>query len=521
MTDIFLSYKREDREKVRPIVEALQAKGWTIWWDTRIGAGESWDQVIEAQLKAAKCVVVVWTKRSVESDWVRAEAHDARERKCLIPITIEGVVPPSIFKMMQATDLTHWTGDLDDPNFAHVCEGIARVAGAERPAGPAPVHQPPPKTTAPPPSFPTPPVARPGGRPGSVGLWVGIGIGACVVAVAAAAAYFMLGRDRGGTVVAAGPPAVAAPSASVVQPVPEGSPQKSPTPAALSAPDLAKTDCHATRSARVAIAACSDIIAKHPKLAAAYVVRGNGYVETKQYDRALIDYSKAIEIEPRFAAAFLGRGNAYYDQLSFDRAIEDYSRAIEIDPRDALAYNGRGNAYVDTKDFGRAIADYNRALELDPRNAFVYNGRGNAYSDTKDYDRAISDYSRAIDIRPNFAWAYANRGFSNLRRKEHDRALADYNRAIELEPRFSVAYNGRANVYSDRKDYGRAIPDYTRAIEISPRYAWAYVGRGNAYLESKDPDRAVADYNKALEIDFPVCRRILRPRQCLLRQDDL
>ena len=66
MADIFLSYKREDRDKVKLIVEALQAKGWTVWWDTRIGAGESWDQVIEAQLKAAKCVLVVWSKRSVE-----------------------------------------------------------------------------------------------------------------------------------------------------------------------------------------------------------------------------------------------------------------------------------------------------------------------------------------------------------------------------------------------------------------------------------------------------------------------
>ena len=132
MADIFLSYKREDRDKVRPLVEALAAQGWSVWWDTRIGAGETWDRVIEAELAAAKCVVVVWSKLSVESDWVRAEAHEGRERKCLVPIAIEGVTPPSIFKMMQATDLTRWRGNADDLSFSHLCDGIGRIAGSAK-----------------------------------------------------------------------------------------------------------------------------------------------------------------------------------------------------------------------------------------------------------------------------------------------------------------------------------------------------------------------------------------------------
>ena len=137
MADIFFSYKREDREKVRPLVEALQTKGWSVWWDTRIGSGETWDRVIEAQLAVAKCVVVVWSKRSINSDPVRGEANEGRERRCLIPVTIEGVTPPLIFRMMQATDLTRWHGNPDDPDFLHVCEGIERVAGPGLPPAPS------------------------------------------------------------------------------------------------------------------------------------------------------------------------------------------------------------------------------------------------------------------------------------------------------------------------------------------------------------------------------------------------
>ncbi len=136
MADIFLSYKREDREKVRPLAEALEGKGWSVWWDTRIGVGETWDKVIETELAAAKCVVAVWSRMSIDSDWVRAEAHEGRERKCLVPVTIEGVTPPSIFKMMQATDLTHWSGKAGDPQFVHLCDGIERLIPPIRPWAP-------------------------------------------------------------------------------------------------------------------------------------------------------------------------------------------------------------------------------------------------------------------------------------------------------------------------------------------------------------------------------------------------
>ena len=68
MSDVFVSYKAEDRKRVKPLVAALEAEGYSVWWDEQIGGGAAWRHTIEAELNAARCVVVVWSKRSVGPD---------------------------------------------------------------------------------------------------------------------------------------------------------------------------------------------------------------------------------------------------------------------------------------------------------------------------------------------------------------------------------------------------------------------------------------------------------------------
>jgi formylglycine-generating enzyme required for sulfatase activity len=89
MADIFISYARADRRKVRRFAEALEKKGWQVWWDLRIRSGSSFDRVIEQALEEARCVIVIWSRNSVESDWVRAEAGDGLERRILVSIAID------------------------------------------------------------------------------------------------------------------------------------------------------------------------------------------------------------------------------------------------------------------------------------------------------------------------------------------------------------------------------------------------------------------------------------------------
>jgi len=106
MADVFLSYASEDRERIIPLVDALHARKFTVWWDRDIGIGASYDRVIERQLNDALCVIVVWSKRAIESDWVKNEAQEGYNRGVLVPVRIDAVQPPLAFRRLQTADLT-------------------------------------------------------------------------------------------------------------------------------------------------------------------------------------------------------------------------------------------------------------------------------------------------------------------------------------------------------------------------------------------------------------------------------
>ncbi len=115
MPDIFLSYNREDQAVARRFAEGFEREGFTVWWDATLRSGEAYDQVTERALKAAKAVAVLWSKRSVESRWVRAEATLADRNKTLVPAMIEPCDRPIMFELTQTADLSRWKGDANDP----------------------------------------------------------------------------------------------------------------------------------------------------------------------------------------------------------------------------------------------------------------------------------------------------------------------------------------------------------------------------------------------------------------------
>ena len=92
MSDIFLSYTEQDREQARRIAAVLESVGWTVWWDRRIPAGETWRSVLEEALQNMRCMIVLWSSRSIESEWVSEEATEGRRLEKLVPVMIEPVL---------------------------------------------------------------------------------------------------------------------------------------------------------------------------------------------------------------------------------------------------------------------------------------------------------------------------------------------------------------------------------------------------------------------------------------------
>jgi tetratricopeptide (TPR) repeat protein len=109
MIDVFISYASEDRERVRPLVEALERSGWEVWWDRQIGAGSAFDREIEKAIDSAKCIIVAWSDYSVESEWVRTEANEGLEKGNLVPVALDEVRPPLAFRRIQTIDFSGGT----------------------------------------------------------------------------------------------------------------------------------------------------------------------------------------------------------------------------------------------------------------------------------------------------------------------------------------------------------------------------------------------------------------------------
>jgi len=127
MADVFISYARADKARVAPLVAAIEAKGWSVWWDPEISPGAEFDDEIDAALQAAKAVLVIWTPTSVASRWVRGEARDAAERGILVPVRFDQARLPIDVRAIHTTDLDDWHEDQGHPAVQECLHALAAM----------------------------------------------------------------------------------------------------------------------------------------------------------------------------------------------------------------------------------------------------------------------------------------------------------------------------------------------------------------------------------------------------------
>lgn len=134
LPDVFVSYSRADRGVARSFAESFEREGFSVWWDQAINPGEAFDQVTEQALEEAKAVVVLWSKTSVKSRWVRAEATQANANNRLLPVMIEPCRRPIIFELTHTVELSQWSGNADDPTWQSLVASVRRLVQRTDPA---------------------------------------------------------------------------------------------------------------------------------------------------------------------------------------------------------------------------------------------------------------------------------------------------------------------------------------------------------------------------------------------------
>lgn len=127
MSDIFISYASEDRPWVERFAKTLEAYGWSVWWDREIPTGGSFNQVIRQQLAAAKCAIVVWSEQSVQSEWVQAEASEAKQQDKYLPIKMNECEIPLGFTQRTYQSLVEWEAGVEHAGFSQLLKDIERL----------------------------------------------------------------------------------------------------------------------------------------------------------------------------------------------------------------------------------------------------------------------------------------------------------------------------------------------------------------------------------------------------------
>jgi adenylate cyclase len=126
MAAIFLSYAHENRRFAEKLARVLDSARHQVWWDRQIDGGEEFSAEIENQLARSDLVLVVWSEDSVKSRWVRDEAAVGCDRGVLVPVSIDGSVPPMGFRQFQTIDLTNWKAGNRDPRTAELLQSLER-----------------------------------------------------------------------------------------------------------------------------------------------------------------------------------------------------------------------------------------------------------------------------------------------------------------------------------------------------------------------------------------------------------
>jgi hypothetical protein len=132
MADIFISYSSKDRSAIKRISEFFESQGWTTWWDRQIPVAESFESVLMSELEKSKCVVVVWSKNSVTSPWVKREAELALNAHKMVPVVLSPVKIPAAFSHIEAAFPDSWINAAGNDEIQNLLHSVTKLVAPDK-----------------------------------------------------------------------------------------------------------------------------------------------------------------------------------------------------------------------------------------------------------------------------------------------------------------------------------------------------------------------------------------------------
>jgi TolB-like protein/Tfp pilus assembly protein PilF len=474
--DIFLSYTREDQATAQRFAQGFEAQGFKVWWDVTLRSGEAYDQVTEEALRTAKAVVVLWSKKSVTSRWVRAEATLADRNRTLVPATIEPCERPIMFELTQTADLCRWTGDVKDPAWRAFLTDVRRFVetdAAPKTVAPSASAPPGPPQAARPTLAVLPFVNRSGREEDDVfaddmveDLTAALSLShwAKVVAASATAAYRkgardlrQIGRDLGVRYLLEGNVRRAGQDLRVSVQLVEAETgnilwtQKFDRP--LNELSDLQEDLVTELAAQLGVQvrrAEIEHARRKPGEISAYeaMMRAQAATEGASFFRwaeAVAELKRAVAIDPDYGpayalmAAFQGRLLRHHgdDHELTQEMLQNIRRARSLDPNNPMVEGGCAAAYVSLGNLQAALRLAERAVALNPNYEPAHVALGQTLSKLGRWDEAIAHFDKVQSLGHNSIFHYFGAHATSivqLQAGRCDEALEAADRALALSP---------------------------------------------------------------------------------------
>ena len=534
-TSVFFSYSREDQTKALPIIRLIEAAGFSIWWDGLLEGGERFSRATEEALNRAKVVVVLWSKASVHSHWVSDEATRGRDRRILVPLSLDGTEPPLGFGQFQVIKLAGAKMNLDDAAIQRMVRAIAGLHDtAAQPVSSVPIRAP----------LLNRRTAIGGGlavaaAAGGLAVWKGglLGGGATKNSVAVlpfdnlsgdpAQRYFsdglaseirsqlsrnalleIVGQTSSNQFRENDGDALVIARELHVSYLLDGNVQKSGDRLKI-ATDLIDGNTGISKWSQTFERQLSDIFAVQGEIAAAVAGALSIAIDARMAGKKTLQIGGTQSLSA-FDAYLRGRDlfEAHIDESSERAALAKFEQAISIDPEYAAARAMRSralsviaNQYAtanERKDlYGEAVAEARRATTIAPDFAAgfaalgyaLFYGRLDAKAARAPYERGYQLALSDVDVLSRYAVYCARVG----RFGDAETAI---NRASALDPLNPTMFKSAGNIKYAAKAYDEAIALAREALALNPKRSTLHGDIGNAYIMLGDLEQAETEFDR-------------------------